>query len=156
MQAVKRYLALLTNAFVGSFADEIAAWHMAVVLLLVSAVTGGRLALLQLWPDYAAASDRSNRMVRCCVASPTLKLCSNALHQAYKVLLGATTDMLSQACDCCSKDNQMDLAFTSICSAVQVLANLSCADLLWVSFLPGFSEELLFRGALIPALGAEW
>ena len=50
----------------------------------------------------------------------------------------------------------MELAFTSFCSAVQVLANLSSADLLWVSFLPGFSEELLFRGALIPALGGGW
>lgn len=37
-----------------------------------------------------------------------------------------------------------------------VLQTLSTSDLLWVTFLPGFSEELLFRGALLPALGADW
>ena len=60
---------MLTDTYVGCLPDEFATWHMSFVLLLVSAITGGRLALLQLWPDYAAASDRSNRMVRCCVAS---------------------------------------------------------------------------------------
>jgi len=40
--------------------------------------------------------------------------------------------------------------------AMQVLQELSSPDLLWVSFLPGFSEELLFSGALLPLLGADW
>ncbi len=38
----------------------------------------------------------------------------------------------------------------------QVLQNLAPFDLLWVSFLPGISEELLFRGALIPSLYPDW
>lgn len=38
----------------------------------------------------------------------------------------------------------------------QVLASLTQADLLWVSCLPGISEELLFRGGLIPATFPDW
>ena len=38
----------------------------------------------------------------------------------------------------------------------QVLTPLSWPDLLWVAALPGISEELLFRGALIPALFPDW
>ena len=43
---------------------------------------------------------------------------------------------------------------TSFCA--QVLTPLSWPDLLWVAALPGMSEELLFRGALIPALFPDW
>ncbi len=39
---------------------------------------------------------------------------------------------------------------------LQVLTPLSWPDLLWVAALPGISEELLFRGALIPALFPDW
>ena len=38
----------------------------------------------------------------------------------------------------------------------QVLGNLGALDLLWVAALPGASEELLFRGALIPSLYPDW
>lgn len=38
----------------------------------------------------------------------------------------------------------------------QVLPQLEGQDLLLISFLPGISEELLFRGAFIPALGGSW
>ncbi|GAB5357551.1 hypothetical protein AAMO2058_000383900 [Amorphochlora amoebiformis] len=38
----------------------------------------------------------------------------------------------------------------------QVLRPLSPLDLLWVAFLPGITEELLFRGALIPAVYPDW
>jgi membrane protease YdiL (CAAX protease family) len=79
--------------------NEVAPWHAAAVGVLVVGVTGGRLALISIWPDYRTASDRSNKMV---------------------------------------------------------LQELSSPDLLWVSFLPGFSEELLFSGALLPLLGADW
>ena len=41
-------------------------------------------------------------------------------------------------------------------SSLQVLTPLSGADLLWLAALPGISEELLFRGALIPALSPDW
>uniref|UniRef100_A0A7S2TRE5 CAAX prenyl protease 2/Lysostaphin resistance protein A-like domain-containing protein n=1 Tax=Lotharella oceanica TaxID=641309 RepID=A0A7S2TRE5_9EUKA len=38
----------------------------------------------------------------------------------------------------------------------QVLRPLSMLDLAWVALLPGISEELLFRGALIPAVFPDW
>ncbi|EFN54071.1 hypothetical protein CHLNCDRAFT_13326, partial [Chlorella variabilis] len=37
-----------------------------------------------------------------------------------------------------------------------VLAPLAAGDLLWVAALPAVSEELLFRGALIPAVYPDW
>ena len=39
---------------------------------------------------------------------------------------------------------------------LQVLEPLGAADLLWVAALPAVSEELLFRGALIPASYPDW
>lgn len=38
----------------------------------------------------------------------------------------------------------------------QALSPLGPADLLVVSLLPGLSEELLFRGALVPAIAPDW
>eukprot|EP00467_Chlorarachnion_reptans_P023314 CAMPEP_0114497424 /NCGR_PEP_ID=MMETSP0109-20121206/6319_1 /TAXON_ID=29199 /ORGANISM="Chlorarachnion reptans, Strain CCCM449" /LENGTH=338 /DNA_ID=CAMNT_0001674809 /DNA_START=106 /DNA_END=1122 /DNA_ORIENTATION=+ len=38
----------------------------------------------------------------------------------------------------------------------QVLRPLNKFDLLWVAALPGISEELLFRGGLIPAVFPDW
>eukprot|EP00667_Euglena_gracilis_P018159 EG_transcript_19254 len=38
----------------------------------------------------------------------------------------------------------------------QVLPRLTDADLLWVAILPAWSEELVFRGVLQPALGNGW
>eukprot|EP00898_Chlorokybus_atmophyticus_P002709 jgi/Chlat1/3439/Chrsp23S03756 len=46
-----------------------------------------------------------------------------------------------------------ELRAESARSNAQVLSNLQPLDLLWVSFLPGIGEELLFRGALLPAIG---
>ncbi|CAI7821410.1 unnamed protein product, partial [Closterium sp. NIES-53] len=38
-------------------------------------------------------------------------------------------------------------------SNTRALSNLNATDLIWVSLLPGISEELLFRGALLPLVG---
>ncbi len=38
----------------------------------------------------------------------------------------------------------------------QVLSNLGPVDVLWVAAAAGVSEELLFRGALIPATFPDW
>lgn len=38
----------------------------------------------------------------------------------------------------------------------QMMAPLQWYDLLWLGGLPGLSEELLFRGALLPAIAADW
>ncbi|MFN3360410.1 MAG: lysostaphin resistance A-like protein [Pseudanabaenaceae cyanobacterium] len=37
-----------------------------------------------------------------------------------------------------------------------VVAPLTYPDLLWLGLLPGLSEELLFRGILLPSLGLNW
>jgi len=41
-------------------------------------------------------------------------------------------------------------------SLTQVLGPLGWLDLAWVSFLPALSEEILFRGALVPAVSPDW
>jgi len=37
-----------------------------------------------------------------------------------------------------------------------VIKPLALADLIWLGLLPGLSEELLFRGVMLPALGLTW
>lgn len=37
-----------------------------------------------------------------------------------------------------------------------VLHPLKWVDLLWLGILPGMSEELLFRGVMLPAIGLNW
>lgn len=37
-----------------------------------------------------------------------------------------------------------------------VLKPLAWADVLWIGLLPGLSEELLFRGVVLPAVGLNW
>ncbi|MFN4279255.1 CPBP family intramembrane glutamic endopeptidase [Thermosynechococcus sp.] len=37
-----------------------------------------------------------------------------------------------------------------------VLSPLLWPDLFWIGILPGLSEELLFRGVLLPSLGLDW
>lgn len=37
-----------------------------------------------------------------------------------------------------------------------VLSPLVLPDLLWLGLLPGLSEELLFRGVMLPAIGLNW
>ncbi|MEO0947372.1 MAG: CPBP family intramembrane glutamic endopeptidase [Cyanobacteria bacterium J06641_5] len=37
-----------------------------------------------------------------------------------------------------------------------VLSPLVLTDLIWLGLLPGLSEELLFRGVMLPSLGGNW
>jgi membrane protease YdiL (CAAX protease family) len=37
-----------------------------------------------------------------------------------------------------------------------VLKPLALPDLIWLGLLPGMSEELLFRGVMLPAIGLTW
>jgi uncharacterized protein len=37
-----------------------------------------------------------------------------------------------------------------------VLKPLLLVDLIWLGLLPGMSEELLFRGVMLPAIGLDW
>lgn len=49
-----------------------------------------------------------------------------------------------------------DFAESSQAANQQVLTSLEPIDYLVVAFLPGISEELLFRGALLPLFGVSW
>ncbi|XP_073021357.1 uncharacterized protein [Primulina eburnea] len=49
-----------------------------------------------------------------------------------------------------------DFAKSSETANQQVLTSLEPLDYLAVAFLPGISEELLFRGALLPLFGTNW
>ncbi|XP_054785801.1 uncharacterized protein LOC129292257 isoform X2 [Prosopis cineraria] len=49
-----------------------------------------------------------------------------------------------------------DFAESSEVANRQVLTSLQPLDYMAVAFLPGISEELLFRGALLPLLGMNW
>ncbi|XP_057776852.1 uncharacterized protein LOC130995543 [Salvia miltiorrhiza] len=49
-----------------------------------------------------------------------------------------------------------DFAESSKAANQQVLTSLEPLDYLVVAFLPGISEELLFRGALLPLFGINW
>ncbi|KAL1565243.1 hypothetical protein AAHA92_07483 [Salvia divinorum] len=49
-----------------------------------------------------------------------------------------------------------DFAESSKAANQQVLTSLEPLDYLVVAFLPGISEELLFRGALMPLFGVSW
>lgn len=37
-----------------------------------------------------------------------------------------------------------------------ILRPLAVPDLIWVGLLPGMSEEMLFRGVMLPEVGADW
>ncbi|KAL2343129.1 hypothetical protein Fmac_004414 [Flemingia macrophylla] len=49
-----------------------------------------------------------------------------------------------------------DFAESSEAANQQVLSSLQPLDYMVVAFLPGVSEELLFRGAILPLLGMNW
>ncbi|KAF5193537.1 Abortive infection protein [Thalictrum thalictroides] len=49
-----------------------------------------------------------------------------------------------------------DFAESSEAANQQVLSSLQPVDYIIVAFLPGVSEELLFRGALLPLFGLNW
>ncbi|XP_057530298.1 uncharacterized protein LOC130808807 isoform X1 [Amaranthus tricolor] len=49
-----------------------------------------------------------------------------------------------------------DFAESSEAANKQVLTSLEAYDYLIVAFLPGISEELLFRGGMLPLLGLTW
>ncbi|KAK7399636.1 hypothetical protein VNO78_10823 [Psophocarpus tetragonolobus] len=49
-----------------------------------------------------------------------------------------------------------DFAESSEAANQQVLSSLQPLDYILVAFLPGISEELLFRGAILPLLGMNW
>lgn len=131
----------MSDLVVAAAPQPLDAQHLAWMLAAAAGVTGGRQALLAVWPDFAAATDASNRQVRC--VSWGLKM------------------LLNETCHWCRSDCSLPLQTkmqmqSQMQSQTQVLAPLAPYDLLWLAALPGISEELLFRGALIPALSPDW
>ena len=57
---------------------------------------------------------------------------------------------------CCSAASCLGPMKRVLCPVLQVLMRLQPLDLVWVAGLPAVSEELLFRGGLIPALAPDW
>lgn len=49
-----------------------------------------------------------------------------------------------------------DFSSESETANAQILTNLGPLDLIWVASLPAISEELLFRGAVLPLVGVNW
>jgi membrane protease YdiL (CAAX protease family) len=66
--------------------------------------------------------------------------------------LGGLISLASETIYCTSKTYR-----TSADAYLQmVLHPLQWMDLLWLGILPGMSEELLFRGVMLPAIGLNW
>ena len=128
---------------------------------VATGVTGTRLALQAAWPDFREASERSNKQVgvyAClclegfgglansrmgCQGWWALPLVAAGLQQPTALPTHAL-----RTPETCPSSHAL--------GRPQVLAPLAAGDLLWVAALPAVSEELLFRGALIPAVYPDW
>ncbi|OMO81495.1 CAAX amino terminal protease [Corchorus olitorius] len=64
--------------------------------------------------------------------------------------------ILISSCRCILLKTWPNFAESSEAANQQVLSSLQPYDYLVVAFLPGMSEELLFRGALLPIFGFDW
>ncbi|KAK7318693.1 hypothetical protein RJT34_03399 [Clitoria ternatea] len=64
--------------------------------------------------------------------------------------------VLISSCRCLLLKTWTDFAESSEAANQQVLSSLQPLDYTVVAFLPGISEELLFRGAILPLLGLNW
>ena len=93
---------------------------------LGAAVTGARLQLWHLWPAFWKATCDYNRQV----------------HEAGILLTPV-----------CREETG---AQGSVCAGLQVLLPLPRPDVVVIACLPAAAEELLFRGALIPATLPDW
>lgn len=68
-----------------------------------------------------------------CAIGFAITLCSEGLYQVWKSYREGADVYLSM-----------------------ILTPLKWADLIWLGVLPGMSEELLFRGVMLPAIGLNW
>ncbi|XP_065875145.1 uncharacterized protein [Euphorbia lathyris] len=76
--------------------------------------------------------------------------------ETWHLELIAGTIVLISSCRYLLLKTWPDFAESSEAANQQVLTSLEPLDYIVVSFLPGISEELLFRGALLPIFGMDW
>lgn len=148
------------------------ATQLGLALGTAAAVTAARTALLAVWPEFKEASDRSNQQVApCSFVSVCSCFCrSLASGRSDRQIGGGWLGGQHSAVSCRagagvhgngSTPHGLRRPPTALHAApclhpAQVLGPLGAPDLLWVAALPAVSEELLFRGALIPAVYPDW
>ncbi|RZC71256.1 hypothetical protein C5167_034439, partial [Papaver somniferum] len=106
-------------------------WHLELIAGLVVLISSARFLLLKTWPNFAESSEASNQMAYICVYPS----------QILVILMNSRTFSV--------KNLKQAFKF-------QVLSQLEPLDYILVACLPGLSEELLFRGALMPLFGLDW
>lgn len=141
------------------------AGQLALAVAVAAGVTAARTALLASWPDFREASDRSNQQVRdawrarCAQQVPPGPLLPTGHPPACPSARGwpQGRERLKQAgARACEPGVLSRQAPLPAPPTAQVLAPLAPADVLLVAGLPAVSEEVLFRGALIPAIYPDW
>jgi membrane protease YdiL (CAAX protease family) len=103
------------------------------------------LQLMNAWPDFRMATNRSNKQVG---APLSLALCLSCLPAVAGALWGALTELESRGSAWGTQAHSP--------KPLQVLEPLGWSDILLVAVISGFSEEALFRGAVIPASFPDW
>nr|WP_242035842.1 MULTISPECIES: CPBP family intramembrane glutamic endopeptidase [unclassified Leptolyngbya] len=106
-----------------------AAMGMTAVVLLI-------IARLWIWLDdvpLMATKLTTDVLLLGCVIGLGITLCSEGLYRIWKDYREGADVYLSM-----------------------ILRPLKMADLIWLGVLPGMSEELLFRGVMLPAIGLNW
>ncbi|KAL3501071.1 hypothetical protein ACH5RR_035520 [Cinchona calisaya] len=76
--------------------------------------------------------------------------------ETWHIELIAGLVILISSCRYLLLNSWQDFAESSEAANRQVLSSLEPLDYVIVAFLPGISEELLFRGALLPLFGMNW
>ncbi|WVZ25577.1 hypothetical protein V8G54_004121 [Vigna mungo] len=113
-----------------SFGFEL--WHLELITGTVVLISSCRYLLLKTWPNFAESSEAANKQVTASSHGSGIVLLANCnLNREYCVV---DHSKLSK----------------------KVLSSLQPLDYIVVAFLPGISEELLFRGAILPLLGTNW
>lgn len=157
----------------------------AVLAGTVALVTGARLQLLQVWGDFRAATYRSNKQVRARDVPRMLKQCCSACSRCMHACMHGVraAGRVGSACaSACRRRRQTDstrtaarvcacaYGYAAACGApapfpppthptrtrAQVLGPLGWLDIALVALASGVPEELLFRGAIIPASFPDW
>ncbi len=83
---------------------------------------------------------------------PILKLFWNSNHAAVGIGLAIGITLASTVIYALWKDYRQSADFY----LELILKPLALPDLIWIGLLPGLSEELLFRGVMLPEFGLNW
>jgi hypothetical protein len=140
-------------------------WGALCVLLSCGTVTCTRLGLLTLNADFLRATNRSNQQILTPLLPRTQKRTTT---NNYKEEEQTLTGFAATISDFLTRDRTNDDTTNALETEQEGGSNtstlgfglgfgsyLSSFDLFWLCFLPGVTEEALFRGALIPATGCD-